>query len=118
MSRNIKPLSNNVLLEIIKEEVSAGGIVIVAASKNTPNALNGDGVIRAKVLAVGPGERDRDGNRTPMSVKVGETVVLHYHGPATLGRMRIAASEMEEDWDTLIMVTEDKILAVLDKVEV
>lgn len=113
MNKNIKPLGNNVLLQIVKEELSSGGIVL-AVNRNNPNAVNNDGCMRATVLEVGPGLRNENGKRVPMGVIKGEVVVLHYHGPATLGRMRIAGSEREEDWDTLVMVTEDKILAVLD----
>lgn len=34
----------------------------------------------AKVVAVGPGERDRDGKLIPVSLKEGETVLLPEYG--------------------------------------
>lgn len=40
--------------------------------------------VEAEVIAVGPGARDRDGNQLPMSVVVGDKVLLPEYGGHTV----------------------------------
>lgn len=64
------PLEDCVLVEKIESEndASAGGIIL-------PDKINERPVV-AKVLAVGPGVKMDDGNRYPMMLKEGDTVVF------------------------------------------
>ena len=69
MSIKLKPLGNRVVVEPIEqEEVTAGGIVLPETAKEKPQ--------KGKVLSVGPGDRDEDGEYIPMDVKEGDTVLF------------------------------------------
>jgi len=60
-----KPLGARVLIETVEqEEVTAGGIVLPETAKEKPQ--------QGKVLAAGPGDRNEDGERIAMDVKVGD----------------------------------------------
>ena len=68
MALKIKPLGSRVVVEPIEqEEVTPGGIVLPETAKEKPQKGN--------VLSVGPGDRDEEGKRIPMDVKVGDTVL-------------------------------------------
>ena len=70
-----KPLGDRVLLtELDKEaEKTVGGIII-------PDSVRQEDVKRAKVESVGPGIYTQSGVAIPMSVKVGDEVILPpYH---------------------------------------
>ncbi|MBD3330019.1 co-chaperone GroES [Candidatus Peregrinibacteria bacterium] len=70
----IVPLSDNVVVEPVTEEVSSSGIIIPdTASKEKP--------MKGKVIAVGPGKLDENGERLPMEVKDGDTVLFSKYGP-------------------------------------
>lgn len=64
-----KPLGNRVVVEPEEgdEQVSAGGIYIPDTAKEKPQ--------EGTIVAVGPGRLTDDGNRVPMDVAVGDTVV-------------------------------------------
>lgn len=72
--KTFQPLLNRCLIQkIIPQQVSKGGIIL--SDKADKDARFG------KVIAVGAGERDDNGNVTPTSVKVGEYVLLpEYQG--------------------------------------
>ena len=64
-----KPLNDYVLVSHVKaEEKTSGGIIIPDAAKEKPQ--------EGKVIAAGPGRRDRDGNRIPMEVKAGDRILF------------------------------------------
>ena len=70
-----KPLGDRVLLTELEAEASqtAGGIII-------PDSAKSEDVKRAKVEAVGDGIYTQSGVAIPMSVKVGDEVILPpYH---------------------------------------
>jgi chaperonin GroES len=70
-----KPLGDRVLLSELEAEASktAGGIII-------PDSAKSEDVKRAKVEAVGDGIYTQSGVSIPMSVKVGDEVILPpYH---------------------------------------
>ena len=70
-----KPLGDRVLLSELESEASttAGGIII-------PDSAKSEDVKRAKVEAVGDGIYTQSGVAIPMSVKVGDEVILPpYH---------------------------------------
>ena len=65
---SLKPLGDRLVVEPIEqEEVTAGGIVLPETAKEKPQ--------QGKVLAVGPGARDDEGERIEMDVKVGDKVL-------------------------------------------
>ena len=70
---NFRPLDDRVLVEPLEaEEVTAGGIVLPDAAKEKPQ--------RGKIVAVGPGRLDDEGERIPMAVAVGDIVVYSKYG--------------------------------------
>ena len=100
MGLNIKPLGDRVVVEPLEEEVQtfAGGqLVLPDTAKEKPQ--------QGKVLAVGPGRLDDDGDRMPMEVKVGDTVVYaKYSG----------TSFKTEGSKEILFLKESDILAILE----
>ena len=70
---NFRPLHDRVLVRrVTAEEKTAGGIIIPDTAKEKPQ--------EGTVLAVGPGRIDDKGNRVPIDVKVGDTVLYSKYG--------------------------------------
>ncbi len=96
MSISIKPLGNRVVIEPIEqEEITAGGIVLPDTAKEKPQ----QGVI----LAAGPGDRDEDGKRIAMDVKVGDKVLF----------AKYAGTELKLDGKKLLILRETDLLGIL-----
>nr|AYU58848.1 heat shock protein 10 [Scrippsiella trochoidea] len=77
VAKRFVPLLDRVLVQKVKAEAkTATGIFLPDSAKQAPNW--------AKVLAVGPGRRTKDGDLVPMGVKVGDTVVIPEYGGMTL----------------------------------
>lgn len=95
---NIKPLSNHVLIEPVKEEekTKAGIFLPDTASKEKSE----EGV----VIAVGPGKKTDDGKIVPMSVKPGDKVLFTKYGP----------NEIKIDGKEYLIATESDILAIIE----
>ena len=70
---NIKPLEDKIVVQASEAETTtASGIVIPDTAKEKPQ--------EGKVLAVGPGRVDDSGNRIPVDVKEGDTVIYSKYG--------------------------------------
>lgn len=71
---NIKPLEDKILIQAIEAETTtASGLVIPDSAKEKPQ--------EGKVIAVGPGRWDEDGDkRIPLDVKEGDTVIYSKYG--------------------------------------
>jgi chaperonin GroES len=96
MSLSLKPLGNRLVVEPLEqEEVTAGGIVLPETAKEKPQ--------KGKVLAVGPGERDEDGDRIQMDVKEGDSVLF----------AKYSGTEIKLDGKKLLILRETDILAIL-----
>lgn len=69
----IKPLGDRILVEEVeqKEEVK-GGIVIPDTAKEKPQ--------ESRVVALGTGKKDENGNRIPFEVNVGDIVLTSKYG--------------------------------------
>ncbi|XP_058761323.1 20 kDa chaperonin, chloroplastic-like [Vicia villosa] len=66
--KDLKPLNDRVLIKIEKaEEKTSGGLFLTEATKEKPSF--------GTVVAVGPGFVDEEGNRKPLSVTPGNTVL-------------------------------------------
>uniref|UniRef100_A0A8C7VQC3 10 kDa heat shock protein, mitochondrial n=1 Tax=Oncorhynchus mykiss TaxID=8022 RepID=A0A8C7VQC3_ONCMY len=71
--RKFLPMFDRVLVErLAAETMSKGGIML-------PEKAQGK-VLQATVVAVGPGSTNQKGYLTPMSVKIGEKVLLPEYG--------------------------------------
>lgn len=96
---NLKPLSNHIFLEPVEEEkTTKSGIVI-------PETADKEKPIKGKVVAVGPGKLNDQGQRLPMSVKPGDVVLFKKYGP----------DEIEVDGKKYLVGDEDDILAVIEE---
>jgi chaperonin GroES len=95
---NIKPLSDYVLLEPIKEEekTKSGILLPETAEKEKPE--------QGKVVAVGPGRRVSSGKVLDMFVKPGDKVLFTKYGP-----QEIKVGEKE-----YLIAKQEDILAIID----
>ncbi len=97
MSIQLKPLGSRVVVEPLEqEEVTAGGIVLPETAKEKPQ--------KGIVLSVGPGDRDEDGDRIPMDVKEGDTVLF----------AKYAGTEIKIDGKKLLILRESDLLAIVE----
>ncbi|XP_068314494.1 20 kDa chaperonin, chloroplastic-like [Pyrus communis] len=66
--KDLKPLNDRVLIKVAEaEEKTSGGLLLTEASKEKPSI--------GTVTAVGPGTLDEEGNRKPLSISQGSTVL-------------------------------------------
>ncbi|KAK9278119.1 hypothetical protein L1049_028303 [Liquidambar formosana] len=66
--KDLKPLNDRVLIKVaVAEEKTAGGLLLTEATKEKPSI--------GTVIAVGLGPLDEEGNRKPLSISPGNTVL-------------------------------------------
>src|SRR5262249_3297418 len=66
---NVKPLGDRIVVRRFEAQgKTTGGILLPDAAKNKPQ--------KGEVLAVGPGKLLKDGTRSPLQVKKGDTVLF------------------------------------------
>ncbi|KAJ7389884.1 10 kda heat shock protein [Desmophyllum pertusum] len=71
--RRFKPLFDRIMVEkFLPELKTKGGVLLPEQSQGK--------VLEGTVVAVGPGTRDKGGNIVPLSVKVGDKVLLPEYG--------------------------------------
>ncbi|HXK41083.1 MAG: co-chaperone GroES [Candidatus Taylorbacteria bacterium RIFCSPHIGHO2_02_FULL_44_36] len=92
----IKPLSDHILVEPIREEKKKGGIIL-------PDTVEKERSEKGKVIAVGSGKRDKDGKRVPIDVKRGDVVLFTKYSP----------NEVKVDGKEYLVIREDDILAII-----
>jgi|SRR3989344_1223683 len=100
----IKPLSDHILVEPVREEKKKGGIIL-------PDTVEKERAEKGKVIAVGPGKRDKDGpstgsgqaKRIPLDVKKGDVVLFTKYSP----------NEVKVDGKEYLVIKEDDILAII-----
>ena len=95
---NLKPLGDRVVVAPTEqEEVTASGIILPETAKEKPQ--------KGKIVAVGPGARNDSGERQPMDVKVGDSVLYAKYG----------GTEIKLDTDeTVLVLRESDILAIIE----
>lgn len=93
----IRPLSDRVLVEPIKEEEQKkGGIIIPDTAKEKPQ--------QGKVIAVGTGKLDDNGKVIPFNVKAGDKVLMPKYG----------GTEVKMDGKEYVILREEDILGVIE----
>ncbi|PIS39058.1 MAG: co-chaperone GroES [Candidatus Nealsonbacteria bacterium CG08_land_8_20_14_0_20_43_11] len=94
----IRPLSDHILIEPIKqEEKTKGGILLPeTADKEKPE--------QGKVIAVGPGKKNDKGFVIPLEVQAGQMVLFTKYGP----------NEIKVDDKEYLIAREEDILAVIE----
>ncbi|KAK8970714.1 hypothetical protein KSP40_PGU019989 [Platanthera guangdongensis] len=66
--KDLQPLNDRVLIKVVPaEEKTAGGLLLTEAAKEKPSI--------GTVIAVGPGPLDEEGNRKPLTISPGSTVL-------------------------------------------
>ena len=94
----LKPLDDRVVVEPTEaDEKTAGGILLPDTAKQKPQ--------QGKVVAVGPGKLNDDGNRLALGVKVGDTVLYG----------KYSGSDVEVNGQELKILRETDILANMAK---
>jgi len=92
-----KPLGGRVLVEPIEqEEMTAGGIILPETAKEKPQ--------EGMILAVGPGERDEEGKRIAMDVKVGDKILF----------AKYSGTEIKMDGKKMLILRESDLLGVVE----
>lgn len=99
MAVKIKPLEDRILVEVLDAETkTASGLVIPDTAKEKPQ--------EGKVIAVGPGRFDEDGEkRIPMDIKTGDTVVFSKYG----------GTEVSYDGKDYLLLSARDVLAIVSK---
>jgi chaperonin GroES len=93
----LKPLGGRVIVEPIEqEEITAGGIILPETAKEKPQ--------EGKIVAAGPGERDEDGKRIALDVKVGDRVLY----------AKYSGTEVKVDGKKVLILRESDILAIVE----
>jgi chaperonin GroES len=69
----IKPLSNNIIVEQLKEEKIKGKLLLQSTEKDGPQ--------RGRVISVGPGKKNSAGKVVSMDVKKGQVVLFSKYAP-------------------------------------
>ena len=99
MSVSIKPLEDRILVQTLEaEQTTASGLVIPDTAKEKPQ--------EGKVLAVGPGRFDEDGEkRIPLDIKVGDIVIYSKYG----------GTEVKYDGQEYLLLSARDVLANVEK---
>jgi chaperonin GroES len=94
----IRPLEDRILVQANEAETTtASGLVIPDTAKEKPQ--------EGKVLAVGPGRFDDKGNRIPLDVSVGDTVIYSKYG----------GTEVKYEGEEYLVLSARDVLAVIEK---
>ena len=94
---SIRPLYDRVVIRRVEEEATtASGIVLPGSAAEKPS--------QGEIVAAGPGKALDNGETRAMSVKVGDKV---YFG-------KFSGSEVKVDGETLLVMREDDIVAVIE----
>jgi chaperonin GroES len=91
---NLQPLGDRIIVEVLEEEeTTASGIVLPDTAKEKPQ--------RGRVLAVGPGGRDEDGNYIKIDLAEGDEIIFSKYG----------GTEVKVGVDEYLILRESDVLA-------
>jgi chaperonin GroES len=94
----LQPLGDRLIVEVLEEEeVLASGIVLPDTAKEKPQ--------RGRVLAAGPGALNEKGDRVPLDVVEGDTIIFSKYGGT---EVKLGAEEY------LILRESDVLAKVID----
>ncbi len=98
MSVTIKPLEDRIVVKTLEaEEMTASGLVIPDTAKEKPQ--------EGEVLSVGPGRIDDSGNRVPLDISVGDTIIFSKYG----------GTEVKYSGEDYLILSARDVLAVVQK---
>jgi chaperonin GroES len=91
---DLQPLGDRIIVQILdEEETTISGIVLPDTAKEKPQ--------RGKILAVGPGARDEDGDYIKMDVEVGDEIIFSKYG----------GTEIKVGTEDVLILRESDVLA-------
>jgi chaperonin GroES len=91
---DLKPLGDRLIVEVLEdEETTDSGIVLPDTAKEKPQ--------RGRVLAVGPGARNEDGEFVPMDLAEGDEIIFSKYG----------GTEVKLGTDEYLILRESDVLA-------
>ena len=91
---NLQPLGDRLIVEVLEEEeITVSGIVLPDTAKEKPQ--------RGRVLAVGPGNRDEDGEYIKMDVENDDEIIFSKYG----------GTEIKIGTDEYLILRESDVLA-------
>ena len=94
---NVRPLHDRLIVSRIDEgEQRIGGIIIPDSAKEKPQ--------QGKVIAAGNGKSKDDGQRVPLDVKAGDTILFG----------KYSGQEIKLEGEDLLIMREDEVLAVIE----
>ena len=94
---NVRPLHDRLIIQRLEDgEQKVGGIIIPDSAKEKPQ--------QGKVIAVGNGKVKDDGQRVPLDVKAGDTILFG----------KYSGQEIKLEAVDYIIMREDEVLAVVD----
>lgn len=97
MAVNIRPLGDRVVVEPLEqEEQTASGLFLPETAKEKPQ--------QGKVVAVGLGKKDDDGERISLDVSEGDTVLF----------AKYAGTEIKLDGKKVLIMKETDILGIIE----
>ena len=93
----IRPLNDRILVQRVEEEEkTAGGIIIPDNAKEKP--------VEGKIVAVGPGKLNDNGDRVALQVKEGDTVLFSKYG----------GTDVKIDGENYLIMCEDDVLGAIE----
>ncbi len=94
---NIRPLNDRVIVRRVEEEkTTASGIIIPDSATEKP--------LEGVVIAAGNGKKNDNGDNIALDVKVGDKVLF----------TQFAGSEIKVEGETLLVMNESDIVAVIE----
>ena len=92
-----RPLHDRVVVQAVESESkSTGGIIIPDTAKEKPS--------QGKVISVGPGARDIDGNLVALELKKGDTVLYG----------KYSGTEVKIDGKDMLIMRESDVMGVVE----
>ena len=94
----LKPLGSRVVIKALdREEITKSGIVIPDTAKEKPQ--------EGRVVAVGPGGLDKNGNKVVMTLKEGDRVLYQ----------KYSGTEFKLEGEELLVISQEDILALIQE---
>jgi chaperonin GroES len=91
----IRPLGDRVVVKVVKEEKTAGGLVLPDTAQEKPQT--------GEVLAVGPGKVLDNGSRQTVDVAIGDKILF----------AKYSGTEVKLEGETYLLIAEKDILGVV-----
>ena len=96
-STNLIPLNDRIVVEPIEQkQMTASGLVLPETAKEKPQ--------QGRILALGPGRRNKDGSRLVMDVSIDDVVLF----------AKYSGTEFKRNGKNLLILKESDVLAIVE----